>query len=236
MEKISIHVSPKQLSKLRNGHRVRVKQPMSGSGIVLMVDPSKYNAITRSFNRGSAAQVQLDPAELQANKEAAMSGEVEGMGIYAGGKLSLKQVGKAFKQAGRTIKKALTSKPAKRIIKKIGSEAASTIVQAGARTLGVDPASAKLAGRLAAMGAEEGISAAYGSGMCGSGIYAGVHGGALLGPRSRVPEVSSVSIGGTLLGKQAHLNPALQSDPMGANFHMNTQLPAAYQRGGIRFV
>jgi hypothetical protein len=51
-----------------------------------------------------------------------------------------------------------------------------------------------------------------------------------------MPEGSSMSIGGTLLSRQSMLPPAMQSDPMGANFSMNVQLPPQYQRGGVRFV
>jgi hypothetical protein len=60
-----------------------------------------------------------------------------------------------------------------------------------------------------------------------------MYAGGLLGPPSRVPETSSLSIGGTLMRAD---NPNLASDAMSANFHMNTQLPVHLQRGGIRFI
>lgn len=49
---VEIGVSPKQISKLRNGHKVRVKKAVSGNGICMIVNPSKYDIITRAFSRG----------------------------------------------------------------------------------------------------------------------------------------------------------------------------------------
>lgn len=62
---VKIHASPKQLSRLRNGHSVRI---VKGEGFNLIVHPSKYNHITKSFGNGKGAVVQLSPDELAANK------------------------------------------------------------------------------------------------------------------------------------------------------------------------
>ena len=80
MEKVEVGVSPKQLSKIRNGHIVRVKKPMEGKGVCLVVDPSKYQLITRAFSRGKGVEVSLSPEEIMENMNA--SSTMEGKGIF----------------------------------------------------------------------------------------------------------------------------------------------------------
>ena len=81
MERIHIKSSPKQLSRLRNGRKVRVRPPMEGEGFAsLIVSPSTYSQVTRSFGRGAGAEISLTPQEIVANKEAAP--EMEGEGIF----------------------------------------------------------------------------------------------------------------------------------------------------------
>jgi hypothetical protein len=77
---INVGVSPKQLSKLRNGHKVRVKKPMSGNGVCMVVNPSQYDIITRAFSRGKGAEISLSPDEIMANLNA--SSTMEGEGIF----------------------------------------------------------------------------------------------------------------------------------------------------------
>ncbi len=246
---IKFDASPKQLSRLRNGHRVRIKSPVSGMGFNLIVDPSKFDAATRSFSRGSAYQIQLTPDELMANRQAVDEGEIEGEGIFAGGKM---KIGKAFKKFGKKLEsagkkavkglaageKAVRKSPVGRtIVKKVAPMLAEEGIKALATYAGADPASAKLLGKIGSEGSKAGLTEA-GYGMyAGRGMYAGTGmcGGRLAGPPSRMPEMSSMSsmtqIGGSLLSSR---NPALMSDPMGANFHMSTQLPVNLQRN--RFV
>jgi hypothetical protein len=249
MRMIKFDASPKQLSRLRNGHRVRIKSPVSGMGFNLIVDPSKFDAATRSFSRGSAYQIQLTPDELMANRQAVDEGEIEGEGIFAGGKM---KIGKAFKKFGKKLEsagkkavkglaageKAVRKSPVGRtIVKKVAPMLAEEGIKALATYAGADPASAKLLGKIGSEGSKAGLTEA-GYGMyAGRGMYAGTGmcGGRLAGPPSRMPEMSSMSsmtqIGGSLLSSR---NPALMSDPMGANFHMSTQLPVNLQRN--RFV
>lgn len=253
MKLLSIDASPKQLSRLRNGHAVRVKK---GCGFNLLVDPSKFDAINRSFTRGSAYQLTLSPDELMANKQAVQNGEVEGMGIYTGGRIN---IGKAFKdfgkkaerglkKAGRTIDKGLATAGKKtlkglqtaekvvrknpvtrNIVKKVLPIVAEKGIQALSTYAGLDPMTAKVLSTAGKEGTTAGLTEA------GYGLYAGR--GMLPGPPSRMPEVSSIAVGGNLLAKSnSQLPPALQSQAMSANFHMNTQLPPQYQRGGVRFI
>ena len=245
MKAVKIDASPKQLSRLRNGHRVRIKPSMSGTGFNLLVDPSKFDAVNRSFSKGSAYQIQLSPDELMANKQAAQEGTMEGQGIHAGGKLSMKKIGKSLEKAGKATLKGLqagekavrTNKTGRTIVKGVVPILAEQAVKAAATYAGADPSTAAALGKVGSQGAKSGL------GEAGYGLYAGMArgrgmcGGALPGPPSRMPEMSSVSIGGNLLStSDSRLPPALQSQAMGANFHMNTQLPPQYQRGGLRFV
>jgi hypothetical protein len=242
MKMIKFDASPKQLSRLRNGHKVRIKSPISGMGFNLIVDPSKFDAATRSFSRGSAYQIQLSPDELMANKQAVDEGEIEGEGIFAGGKLKIgkafKNFGKKLESAGKKTVKALAageravrkSPVGRTIVKKVAPMLAEEGVKALATYAGADPASAKLLGKIGSESSKAGLTEA-GYGMyAGRGMYAGygMCGGLIAGPPSRMPETSSMSlIGGSLLSAR---NPALMSDPMGANFHMSTQLPVQFQR------
>lgn len=77
---IEIGASPKQLSKLRNGRKVRIRPVMEGKGICLMVSPEKYDIITRTFSRNKGLEISLSPEEIVANQSA--SGEMEGRGIF----------------------------------------------------------------------------------------------------------------------------------------------------------
>lgn len=252
MKSISISASPKQLSRLRNGHRVRIKSPIGGTGIALMVDPSKYDAASKSFLKGSAYQMQLSPDELMANRSAVQQGEIEGQGIFAGGKLSTKKIGSVLKKAGKTTLGGLKTAEAEvrknPVSRAIIKEGAPLLVEEGIKAAwvakGGDPKTGAKLGKVGAAGTRAGLKeVGYGlyAGSSGRGIMGGSMcggavspmGGALPAPRSRMPEMSSVSIGGTLLSRS--MNPALQSDAMGANFNMNTQLPPSFQRGGIRF-
>lgn len=78
MSIVHIAASPKQLSKLRNGHRVRIKPAAEGQGFNLLVHPDRYDLISRTFDRGSGMEIALSPEEIVANK----TGEIEGSGIF----------------------------------------------------------------------------------------------------------------------------------------------------------
>jgi hypothetical protein len=247
MKVVPIDVSQKQLSRLRNGHRVRVKKAMAGTGFNLLVDPSKFDMMSRSFSKGSAYQMQLSPDELMANKQAVMEGTVEGEGIFAGGRIkmpSAKKIGRTLQKAGKTTlkgietagkttlkgiveaEKAVRKNPVTRtLVKELVPLAIESGTEALATYAGADPATAKTLGKVGSKATKTGLTKA------GYGLYAGApRGRGLLGPPSRMPEGSSMSIGGTLLSRQSMLPPAMQSDPMGANFHMSTQMPVQFQR------
>jgi hypothetical protein len=123
--KIGIAVSPAQLRKLRKGIKVRVKPPMEGMGMYqLVVDPSKYDAISRTFARGAGKEISLTEDELMANRE--MGGE----GIFGKafdkflGKIGIK---KEVYKFGDMIKG-----PVKKAIRTLASGAPAAFGSAGA--------------------------------------------------------------------------------------------------------
>ena len=82
MEQIRVKVSPKQMSKLRNGHKVRVKPAIEGmeGGSILLVSPMNYSIATKTFSKNKGFELSLSPEELMANKEQAPS--MQGQGIF----------------------------------------------------------------------------------------------------------------------------------------------------------
>ncbi len=81
MERIKIQISPKQMSKLRNGHKVRIKKPaIAGSGINLLVSPENFSLVNKAFTRNKGSEIILSPQEILANREQAPS--MEGQGIF----------------------------------------------------------------------------------------------------------------------------------------------------------
>lgn len=106
--------SPKQVSRLRNGHKVRIKPAMKGEGVCLMVSPSKYSVITKSFGRGKGVEISLDPDEILQNQQATM----EGRGIFD-------KIGGAFKKAGKAI--GGVAKKVGSVAKKVGTTIAPVV-------------------------------------------------------------------------------------------------------------
>lgn len=242
MKSIKIDASAKQLSKLRNGHKVRIRSPIQGMGVNLLVDPSKFDAMSRAFTKNVAVQMSLSPEELKANKDAVMSGEIEGEGIFKGGRVNAKKMFKGIAKAEKAVRKNPVTR---KIVRKVVPMLVEEGVKAGLQYYGADKETAKIGSKLGKNVADVSLeSAGYGlyagSGLGGFGLYAGRGlggfglGAGLNAPPSRMPEMSSIGIGGNLLGRNDRLNPALQSDPMGANFHMSTQMPVEYQR--VKFV
>jgi len=97
---ITIDASPHQVSKLRNGHPVRIKK---GTGFNLVVNPNTYSIVSKAFARNKGIQVSLSPEELQANRSLSpeqhselqqTQPELAGQGIFG------KKFDKALKKAG----------------------------------------------------------------------------------------------------------------------------------------
>lgn len=118
--------SPKQVSRLRNGHKVRIKPAMKGEGVCLMVSPAKYSIITKSFGRGKGVEIALDPDEILQNQQAAM----EGRGIFSKISGAFKKAGKSVAGAAKTVGNA-TKKVVKTIapvVAPIAEKAANVVI------------------------------------------------------------------------------------------------------------
>ena len=74
---VSLNLSPGQLSKLRNGHSIRVSRAMFSSGIDMIIDPMNYNNMMKKLERGKGAIISMSSAEIKENK-------IEGTGLLAG--------------------------------------------------------------------------------------------------------------------------------------------------------
>ena len=148
MKSLTISASDKQLSKLRNGHRVRIMPAIAGEGVNLIVDPARYDQITKTFAKGKGTTISLTPEELSANKG------VEGMGIFSKVKKGLKKVGKA-----------LSSKEAMKVYGETAKIAAPILIKAAVASATRSPAAA------AATPTPTAGSGLYlrGSGVCGRG-------------------------------------------------------------------
>ena len=66
---VHIKASPKQLSKLRRGHKVRVGPAIQGEGFNLIVHPERYNIVSKTFKKKKGIEIQLTPQEIADNKK-----------------------------------------------------------------------------------------------------------------------------------------------------------------------
>jgi hypothetical protein len=62
---ISIHGSEKQRSKMRNGHKIRIKH---GKGFNVIVSPNTYHLVNRTFSKQRGMELKLSPEELEMNR------------------------------------------------------------------------------------------------------------------------------------------------------------------------
>ena len=138
MPVLKVDISDKQRSRLRNGHKVRVK---SGGKICLIVDASKYNLASRAFGKRKGIQLKLDPREILANhkkldlpdmssppKEDIMEGEGLFDDLKKGAKKFVKKGAKTALRVGTEIVK---EKAPELVGTAVGSAAAAGATYAG---------------------------------------------------------------------------------------------------------
>ena len=65
MHVITLAGSEHQKSRLRNGHKVRVKH---GAGFNVIVSPNTYHLVSRAFNKNKGTTLQLSPEEIAMNR------------------------------------------------------------------------------------------------------------------------------------------------------------------------
>ena len=74
---VSLNLSPGQLSKLRNGHGIRIGPAMFGKGVDMIIDPMTFNNMMNKLERGKGAVISMSGGEIEQNK-------MEGTGLFAG--------------------------------------------------------------------------------------------------------------------------------------------------------
>lgn len=257
MYKVGVDISPKQQSRLRNGHKVRIKK---GTGVCLVVSPGNYDITSRAFRRNKGVEIQLSPDEIEENRMVSPEmqqddvGEIKGMGLFS-------KVGKTLKSAGSKTLSGLAyaerqarKNPYSRLAIKTGVPMlAAAGTEAALMSMGVDPVTASFM----ASGAKEGTN--YGLSRAGYGLYSGAQGRGFGGTltagmedlkrqtmgshyanqydasaikdslRSKRGQMIS-GRGSFISSSQSGMHQAMQSQPYGENFSMQNQLPPQYQR------
>jgi len=74
---VSLNLSASQLSKLRNGHGIRIGPAMFGKGVDMIIDPMTFNNMMKKLERGKGAVISMSGGEIEQNK-------MEGTGLFAG--------------------------------------------------------------------------------------------------------------------------------------------------------
>jgi hypothetical protein len=77
---IHIEATRAQINKLKKGGKIRTKKAIQGQGFNLIVDPSTFDILSRTFSRGNNISLQLSPQEIAANEEA--EPDMQGSGIF----------------------------------------------------------------------------------------------------------------------------------------------------------
>jgi hypothetical protein len=241
---LKIKASQKQLSRLRNGHRVLIKkEEMEGGGINLLVNPQTYNPVIKAFSKNKGILVQLTPDEILLNK--AQGADAEGSGIF--GKKFDRAVGKVIGKKAQKVVYDVADKVGKPIVKKAIKDLQKYAPELGATALSglatatgnpeLAPMAAELGSKLGKIAGDAGASYANkkldGKGLTPRGmgltpVGVGLYTGSRVMGRGKLREVSSISCGGGLLRTQSHLPPALMSQPYSANFQFQHTLPPAY--------
>jgi hypothetical protein len=205
MQTLQIDASPAQMKRLHKGRRVRVKK---GTGFELLVHPTTYNMVSRTFNKGKGSEIQLSPEEIAMNQgiRKAISPEAHNPSLQP-------KVGAGI---GDDIRRSLSHV-------KLGdalNEHLGTNYGYMARA-GLD--NAIQSAKSAAM-SKRGIDSRY-----ASAPYADISG--TIAPHSRMVggqlERGSVGRNGGMMS--SYTPPALVSQPFSANFQFQHFLPPQYQ-------
>ena len=74
---VKLDLSKAQLSKLRNGHGVRITPAVVGRGVDLIIDPMTYHNMAKKLDKGLGVIIKMGSNEIEMNK-------MEGTGLFAG--------------------------------------------------------------------------------------------------------------------------------------------------------
>lgn len=186
MHIVGLDISERQKSKLRNGHKVRVKR---GEGCNVIVNPSTFNLLNKSFGKAKGAEIALSPEEVELNRgiapeqhleileagdaDGSLASRISGTGLFSGGKLKnigkqmkrgFSKAGDAGKSAAYTTNKTLKSNPvSKAVVSTLAPELAGLAAESGISYMTGNPALGKIAGKTTKKGSEAGLkSEGYG--------------------------------------------------------------------------
>ena len=65
---VSLDLSASQLSKLRNGHGIRIGPAMFGKGVDMIIDPMTFNNMMKKLERGKGAVISMSGADIEQNR------------------------------------------------------------------------------------------------------------------------------------------------------------------------
>lgn len=233
-QSIMVHMSPKQIARIRNGHSVLLKKPMEGQGINLIVDPGTYGLLTKTFDKGRGARVRLSPEEISASIEGGGLKSTRSRGIAkkiaeevfddpsqksdiivtnAGGphaKLTPSTISGVFDQS--------------KFFQQMNKMTGDNIGNLQRAAIGSAASALATAGYDSKMVEAKDDTQVMGTGLYGRGLYGSGLGTGLYASRR---EGGSVGMNGGFIHM---VPPALQSQPYATNYQFSKTLPVAYQR------
>jgi hypothetical protein len=254
MKKIGVDLSPHQRRRLHNGHKVRVKK---GEGI-MMVNPGKFDTMSRTFLRGKAKEIQLSADEIMANRmtspEAHNYNELSRppsvapqvapiRGNVAGGRIS--NVGGPRGIRVRTMDGLKNVSDHLQMLDdytggKYGSQLKAGLGNLMANTATATMGHAGVDARKNIVGGAITASTFYGDmakkaladarkGISGGG-RGNFYGDNQIALGYGIGRKGQIGVSGNLLSNQRVLPQALQSQPYSANWSMANQMPPQYQQ------
>ena len=78
---ITLDLSKGQLSKLQNGHGIRISPTMLGSGVEMIIDPMTYHNMMKKLDKSKGVVIKMGSNEIEMNK---MAGLFAGSGNQSG--------------------------------------------------------------------------------------------------------------------------------------------------------
>lgn len=230
-QSIMVHMSPKQVARIRNGHSVLLKKAIEGQGVNLIVDPGTYGLLTKTFDKGRGARVRLSPEEISAS--------IEGGGLKSSrSRAASKKISKEIFQEPEEVSSVQLTNAGgphakltpstisgvfdqSKLFKLMNSQLGTKFGVLQDANVGTAIANAKQSGydsKLFEAKEDDQVmgTGLYGSGLYGSGLYA-----------STRREGGTVGMNG---GFVHTVPPALMSQPYATNYQFSKTLPVAYQR------
>jgi len=226
MMKIGVAVSPHQRRRLNNGHPVRVKK---GEGIML-VSPSNFDIMSKTFLRGKAKEIRLNPEEIRANRLTSPEAHSVTRDETTQAPSVAPQVAPIRSVSGGRISNAGGSRGGFRVNTLGGLKNISDHLQRLENFTGGDYGDQLKAG----LGHLMANMATAGMNQASFDTRKNIMGGSRFGEAKRSLQGgrihSQVGVGGNLLANQRSLPPALQSQPYSANWGFANQLPPQYHQ------